>query len=167
MFKFLRYILASKQSSARGVGYVTPPVYEIDPPKEYLQFFTTLSQYFPANSILFLEDGAFPSKFEAFLKSNSIACDIVLAPGTIWPKPRAYHLPIQPKLMLELAQWGAKLAEPELCSHLRIHDGKKLLLHWYDFPHDPMYVSAELGEQAVASLARQLGTAYRLEKNGL
>jgi len=50
---------------------------------------------------------------------------------------------------------------PEIAGHVHVHDGRKLLLQWFDFPCEPFLISKDVSEERVRDFCQELGTEYR------
>jgi hypothetical protein len=154
-------LLRMRSKSAAGLDYVQAPSWEIDAPSDWALFFRNIAKIMPEESVLFVEGTNICAEVEEFYKQQSLPCDLKLAAGTIWPKPRFYHIPVQQPIMEKIAELAQGHAWPEICDHLRIHDGNRLLLHWFDFPTDPLYIAGTVAERDIIALSDILNSTYK------
>ena len=165
MKKLIRIIkaigLRSTQTDTARLNYVEAPSWEIDAPSDCILFFRNIAKIMPEGSVLFIEGTNICEEAEKFYKQQNLHCDLRFVAGTIWPKPRFYHIPIRRTTVEKIAELAGTHAWPEICDHLRIHDGNRLLLHWFDFPHDPIIITGTIGEMEIRTFCEQLVTEYR------
>jgi hypothetical protein len=79
------------------------------------------------------------------------------APGTLYPKPDAYHLPLRDPNLADLRSIAERYAEPEVADHLAVYRGNELLLTAYDAGKDDVYVARSLSRETLETLQRALG----------
>jgi hypothetical protein len=120
-----------------------------------------LPRLVPERSVLVLESTATPKDLRDELLRRSIEPRLKIRPGTLLPTPSLFHLP----LTQETGDWLADIlearAEPEVCTHLYVYNGDKVLLAWWDAPDDPIVVSKAVAEGSIATLCASLGARYR------
>ena len=122
-----------------------------------------MTKLVPEGAILYLEDGTPPPDVKAFLETNSVPEVTHLAMGTIWPRPRIFHLPATQKNLTRLAELAEKCASPEVAIHLHVYQSNRVLLEWYDaFFDDPMYLSRDIPEDNVKEFCCELSLHYTI-----
>jgi hypothetical protein len=111
---------------------------------------------------LYFEGGSPDAEIEAFMSEETIPEQAHLALGTLWPRPRIFH--VLPKAIPRLAKIMEHHAEPELAVHFHVYRRGEMLLEWYDAFSQAMRVSGSVPEDQVQALAQALGTSYRREE---
>jgi len=136
------------------------PAWEINSTGDRAKFLRTLPMLLPGGSYLYLEGTTEPS-VERFLAARTVTNPERIAIGTIWPKPKRYHVPCTAELAEALAQVLDAQASPYLSTHVHACVVGKVLLEWHDaFETDPMRVSRDIDEAAVSAFAMALGKEY-------
>ncbi len=137
--------------------------WKIAPTKDLPSLLRALPSLVPENVILYLEDGTPPPDIKAFLNANSVPEVLHLVMGTIWPRPRVFHLPATLKNLSRLAELAEKCAAFEVAIHLHVYKHDKVLLEWYDaFFDDPMYLSREIPREKVHAFCSELSLQYEV-----
>ena len=116
---------------------------------------------FPIGYFVYFEDTT-ESSFAAWLKAHTLPAPLKIARGTIWPKTDYYHVPLEPSLLAEAANIVDRegIALPSI--HLCVHDGKQVLLEWYDaFCDDSICVASLIPRDRVEAFAHALGVSLR------
>jgi hypothetical protein len=80
--------------------------------------------------------------------------------GTIWPRPKSFHVSISDAVMNGLAKISERHAEPEVADHMVAYHQQGILLEWYDAGLDPIYVSKQIGEESLAAFCAKIGASY-------
>lgn len=84
-----------------------------------------------------------------------------LASSIIWPRPKAYHMPMTPENVAGLAELMKNLAEPEVGDHLHAYRDTTAYLIWYDAWFDsPLYLRKDVPEEALRRLCGDIGCEY-------
>jgi len=84
-----------------------------------------------------------------------------VASSIIWPRPKAYHMPMTPENVTGLAELMRNLADPEVGDHLHAYRGATAYLIWYDaWFGAPFYLRKDVPEQLVQRLCGDLGCEY-------
>jgi hypothetical protein len=84
-----------------------------------------------------------------------------VATSIIWPRPKAYHMPMTPENVAGLAELMENLAEPEVGDHVHAYRGTTAYLIWYDAWFDsPLYLRKDVPEAEVQRLCSDLGWEY-------
>ena len=151
--------VSSKEDSS-GLR-LAEPRWEVDGPADFPQLFQALRGWLPEGAILYFEGGSPDPQIEDFMVTHSIPECVHIALGTIWPKPRVFHVPATAETLSELAKIMGSHAEPELAIHFHAYRGDSVLLEWHDAFSDPMLLSGAFSEDQVKALADRFGTRYR------
>jgi hypothetical protein len=114
------------------------------------------------DAVLYFEDGRLDGEIESFMAANAVAGRAHIALGTLWPRPKVFHVPAKGNIR-RLAEIVERHAEPELAVHFHVYREGTLLVEWYDAFLDPMRVNRAVPEERVKALASALGTTYRRE----
>ena len=141
-----------------GISLGNSPSWMISTPSDISEFFRALSELVPPGSNLYLED-SYDKAVEDYLSERPAKNVCKVAVGTIWPRPKMFHIPITRDNLGGLA----KLAERySICVHIHAYNNGKVIVEWYDaFGKDPLYVSKEIPEEKVKEFCNQLRTTYR------
>ena len=125
------------------------------------QFLCALPSLLPAGSTLYLE-GTSPSAREviAFCETHAAERISKIALGTIWPKPKIFHLSMVPEVAQELAALTEHHAIPEICDHLHAYKDGRVLLQWHDAFDEKLLIAQDVAEEKVADFCRLLGAKY-------
>jgi hypothetical protein len=108
-----------------------------------------------------LEGGAYPRPVRAFLTSHSIDASPRPALGTYWPANPYFCIPIRSQVLQELAALTEALPSPEVCDHLHVFAGERVVLSGYDAFSDPFYVSGDVPEDALQRFCDDAGCRYQ------
>ena len=130
--------------------------------KSLPEFLRPLPTVLPEHSILYLE-GTSRSAREviAFLESHAASETSKVALGTIWPRPKFFHVPVTPEIMGELATLSARRVTPEVCIHVHAYIDGRVLLEWYDAFFQELWISRDITEDRVAVFSKRVGAQYR------
>jgi hypothetical protein len=129
-------------------------------PKDFPSFLLALVGLVPEGSIAYLEGGSPPKEIEQFLARRSVPEVSHVAMGTVWPRPRVFHVPATPENLLELAEIAHGCAEPEVAIHFHVYKDGQVLLQWFDAFSDPILVSDAIPQQRVADFCARLSLRY-------
>lgn len=129
--------------------------------KRFPDFLCALPLVLPDGSILYLE-GTSHSAHEvlAFLESHAASETSKVALGTIWPRPRFFHIPVTPAVMQELARLVEHHPTPEIAIHIHAYRRTRVLLEWHDAFFDPLGISRDIRADRVAEFCQRLGAKY-------
>lgn len=150
---------------ATGLKGIAGPEYILEKPRDYALFFSNLPTYFKSGAYLYLEDPSTRGRMGEILARYKESHPLRIAHDTIWPKTNGYHLPISELICAQLAEAQMNLAAPEVCAHLKVHDGAQLLVVWHDFPDNFLRVSTAVREEVVKRIAHDLQTSYKTNQD--
>ena len=136
--------------------------WEIGGPKTFSALFSALVGWLPEGSILYFEDGYPDAEIEEFMRQCSIPEQTHIAFGTIWPRPKAYHVPATNELLDTLIKIMEHHAEPELAVHFHVYRHDTVLIEWHDAFDGGMLLSGDFPEEHVKEFAQRLGTQYKM-----
>ncbi len=135
--------------------------WEIDGPETFAVLLTALQGWLPDDSVLYFEGGEPDKQLSEFLAAYSIQERAHIAMGTIWPRPKVFHVPASEEILMALAEIMEHHSEQELATHFHVYFDNKVLLEWYDAFSGCMQVSGLFSENQISSFANQLGRDYR------
>lgn len=151
---------AAPKSEWGGLRLDKPEVWEVSPTQDRARFLRALPTLFRRPCVLYLE-GTTEIGVEQLLTAHAIKDPEQIAIGTIWPRPKRFHVPCTAEFLQTLAQQLESEADPYLCTHLHAYAPGRVQLEWHDaFGSDPMRVSREIEEAAVSAFAQALQTGY-------
>jgi hypothetical protein len=139
----------------------TQPYWEVSGETDFLSLFEALPDFLPEDSVLYFEGGAPRGELLEFLEAQKVPERAHVAYGTIWPRPRVFHLPATRHTMKRLAEMMQSRGPWELAIHFHVYRGHCVLLQWHDAFAEPMLLSGELPEEKVKAFAERLGMSYK------
>jgi len=151
-------------------GYRNPPgirldfqnAWEVSAPKDISVFIRMLAEIMPPKAIVYLESTATPLHVTRILEVMECEPQVHVARGTIWPKPRCFHVPMIQKNLNTIADLLEKNAQPEVCDHFHVYAESKVLLEWHDaFYNYPFLVDRQISEEKLKCFCNSVGSSYR------
>jgi len=150
-----------------GLAMDHSAAWEVAAPSDHPAFFEQLAALMPQGSILYLEGTSFCQEVLAFLSETSVEPAVRIAAGTLWPKPRVFHVPATAENLKAVSDFLERHAQPEVCDHLHVYADGKVLLEWYDaLMKDPLFVSKAIPEQDLRSFCEAQGLSYKDSDRG-
>jgi len=137
------------------------PYWEVDGPRTFTELFRALEGWLPEGAVLYFEGGSPDPAISAFMSENAVQEQAHIAMGTIWPRPKVFHVPSTPIVLNKLAAMMENHAEHELAVHFHVYRGRTVLLEWHDVFLQPMLISGEIPEERIRLLANRFGTQYK------
>jgi hypothetical protein len=148
---------AVSQEETDGIRLdTTRPFWEVSGETDYPSLLTALPDLLPEECVLYFEDGSPDGEMADFLKTHSVPERAHVAYGTIWPRPKMFHVPATLETMSRLSELSRSCAAPELATHFHVYRDQSVLLEWHDAFFQPMLVSGDLPEQKVRAFAERL-----------
>ena len=156
--RLLGYVPAGERE-----GLCLPPGrhWDVDPPKEFHRFFRAVVNLLPEDAVLYIEGSHLTGEVSSCLETRKPASTTKVRIGTIWPRPRTFHMCATPENLSGLAELAEAQAPTEIGEHIHAYTGNTMVLQWYDAPSDPICVSSLVPEEVVQQFAAALGTEYR------
>jgi hypothetical protein len=139
----------------------TQGYWELQGPKTFSELLRSLDGWLPEGAILYFEGGSPSREIEQFMAAHAIPERAHLAMGTIWPRPKVFHVPATPATLKELADLMERQAEPQPAIHFHVYRSDSVLLQWYDAFFDPMQIRSTVAEENIRALADRFGTEYK------
>lgn len=130
------------------------------------RFFASLSTILPASACMVFEGTSIDRDLRDHLESVAVPARRRIRAGTIWPKPRVFHVPVSRDVLERIAEFAGGLAEPELCDHFHAYDDDRGLLQWYDAFDLPLFVDSSIGEPQLREMCEALGASYERWRAG-
>ena len=143
----------------RGERYVKDG-WEVGGIRKASAFFEALVEFLPLSTYLRFEGTSVAPDVRALLEANAVAPAMNITRGTLWPKPKVFHVLANERLLRTLATLALHLAEPEICDHFHAYQDGQLVLQWYDAFSDPLLVDETIAEAAVQHFCSKLGVRY-------
>jgi hypothetical protein len=120
-----------------------------------------LADALPPGLTLYVEGTSIAPIVATYFEDRPAQQPLRLRRGIIWPRPKAYHMPMTPENVAGLAGLMENLAEPQVCDHLHAYMRMKAYLIWYDAWFDsPLYLRKDVPEEAVRRLCEYVGCEY-------
>jgi len=120
-----------------------------------------IASVLPPGLTLYLEGTSIAPSVEAYLADRPAADPMSVRRGTIWPRPKAYQMPMTTENVAGLAELMKGLAEPEVADHLHAYRDAVAYLIWFDAWSDsPFYLHKDVPEDAVRRLCDTYGCEY-------
>ena len=167
MSLFRRLIGATPKEELKGIRLdVNQPFWELDGETDFPSLLRALIGFLPDGCTLYFEGGSSEGELLQFMKSRQIGERVHVAVGTVWPRPKYYHIPATTENLSELARIAEHHAEPELAIHFHIYREENIILEWHDAFTQPMLLAGTLEEEKVKTLAKALNMEVTKWKNG-
>jgi len=138
--------------------WVDPPCWEVSPP-DLTSFICELSELVPAGSVLRLE-GVNSADVEQYLKARPGPIESETNQGFLKMRSKVFFMPITRENLRGLGELTEVHAEPEVCDHLQVYAGEKIILSWHDLPSDPVYIASAIDEATLIKWCEALGCEY-------
>jgi hypothetical protein len=150
----------------KGISLEENSWWEVSCAKDSSSFFLALIDLVPYGSILFFEGTSISKDIQLFLEARKPKRITKVALGTIWPRPKCFHMTIIRENLEGISQLVDKHVGPEIADNLHIYKDKKIILQWYDafFASDPFYISKEIPEEKVKDFCSKLNISYKIGK---
>lgn len=157
-----KFFKAAPKEEMEGVSLDTEqPYWEISGPRTFAELFHALQGWLPEGAILYFEGGSPDAEINEFMADNSIPEQTHIAMGTIWPRPKVFHVPATEAILTKLAKIMEHHAEPELADHFHVYYAKAVLFEWDDAFLEPMLISGRISEEQVKIFADKIGKKYK------
>ena len=104
------------------------PYWELDWPKTFEGMLNALKGWLPEDAVLYFEGGSTDAEIDDFMATYSVPEVAHVAMGTIWPRPKVFHVPATEAILTELARIMEHHAEPELADHFHVYRNDFVLL---------------------------------------
>ena len=165
---FLAKIFRAVSREEMGGIHLDPkhPFWEVSGETDFPSLLTALADLLPEGCILYFEDGSPSGELLDFLRAHEVPERAHVAYGTIWPKPRVFHVPVVPETLQRLAELTRSCAAPELAIHFHVYLNQTVLLEWHDAFGQPMLLSGEFPEERVRTFAERLHMSYQRVEPG-
>ena len=139
----------------------TRSYWEVDGIRTFVEVFNALRGWLPEGAVLYFEGGSPDPEIEDFLSTYSIPEQAHVAMGTIWPRPRVFHVPATEMILTELGLIMENHAEPELAVHFHVYRNNLVLLEWYDAFAQPILISGTIGEAQIKVFVDKAGGKFK------
>ena len=137
---------------------IEPPCWEMSAP-DLTQFIAGLGDFGSSEYVLCLE-GVISAEVETYLRTRPSLIENRTDEGFLKMRSKMFFMPITSESAQGLARLSERHAEPEVCDHLRLYEGNRLILSWHDVPFDPVYFSSEVAEERLRRFSASLGCRY-------
>ena len=153
---------AVPKEEMRGIRLdTTQPYWEVDGPKTFEETFNALEGWVSEDAVLYFEGGSPDTEIDDFIAKHSVPEVSHVAMGTIWPRPKVFHVPATATALTELAKIMGHHAEPELAVHFHVYRNDTVLLEWHDAFSQPMLMSGAIPQETVKVFADKIGKGFR------
>lgn len=145
-----------------GIRLSTAASYwEVDGPKTFEEMFNALRGWVPQDAVLYFEGGSTDAEIDNFMAKHSVPEVSHVALGTIWPRPKVFHVPATVSILTELARIMKHHAEHELAVHFHVYRNDSVLIEWHDSFSQAMLISGDIAEEKVKIFADKIGKSFR------
>ena len=138
----------------------TLPYWEVYGLRTFTELFHVLRGWLPEGSVIYLEGGLPDTEINDFIATYSIPEQTHVAMGTIWPRPKVFHVPATEAILTELAGIMDHHAEHELANHFHVYCANTVLLEWHDAFYQPMLISGSIPEEQIKLFADKVGKKH-------
>ncbi len=150
----------SEDENVQGAFLNTTKLHwEVEGPKTFVDLFKSLQGWVEKGDVLYFEGGTPDTIISNFMEKYSIPAKLNVGLGTIFPKPKIYHVPAKPDFIKILIDMMENHAEPELAVHFHIYRDDKIILEWHDAFSQPMLLGNIL-ESQVKNLCLRFKKTY-------
>lgn len=153
---------SKNRDEAELPAFVDAPCWRVSPPDDFPEFLRQLPRLVPPRCIL-RATGTPVREVEAYLLARLSAVENRLSTGLLRLGEKDFYMPATEANLRGLADVAENFAEPEVCDHLLVYRDKRVILHWYDLPSDPLYLSTTIDEKRLRAVCQTLGCQYELE----
>ena len=129
--------------------------------RDHRSVFLHLGAMVPDGSILYLEapcDSSCEPQYLQIEVPENIRSKVRI--GTIYPKPRFFHVPAVGATFELLTDLSKTRCGPEVCVHFVVYKSGEVLVSAYDAFSDPIFCSARISESAVRNFSAAVGGTY-------
>ena len=122
-----------------------------------------IDEVMPGDAVLCFEGTTVAPDVASFLGSREAPHPSPIAPNTLWPQPRFFHLPLTGTNLSDLRALSEHYAEPEIADHLVVYRDREVLMWAHDAGSDYVWISRQLPDGMVDAFREILGDALRAE----
>jgi hypothetical protein len=115
-----------------------------------------IDEAMPDDAVLYVEGTTFAPAVADLLGDREVTEKPLVERGTIWPKPRVFHLPLTGTNLAELRSLAEEHAAPEVAGHLVVYRGSEVLLEAYDAGGNHVLLSRTLPPETVKAFRAAL-----------
>jgi hypothetical protein len=117
-----------------------------------------LADVLPSGVTLYIEGTSISPIVAAYFSDRPADKPVPIRKSVIWPRPKAYHMPMTAENVAGLAQLMESLAAPEVADHVHAYKGTTAYLIWYDAWFDsPLYLRKDIPEEKIRWLCDAIG----------
>jgi hypothetical protein len=143
------------------------PFWEVSGETDFPSLLRALVHFLPGGCIVYFEGGSPNKALNSFFAEHAVPEQAHVAFGTIWPRPKVFHVPATPQTLLTLADLSESCAYPELAIHFHVYRNESILLEWHDAFTQPMLLSGKIPKDKLKSFAETLSMKYSKWKNSV
>ena len=133
---------------------------------DFPAFLKSLENLFPMDSVVYLEGTSIAKDVQEFLKERAPEKTARVELGTIWPRPKTFHMLLTAENITGLAALGEKHVLPEMCDHLHVYKDNAVLLEAHDVLDQCISLYGALPEERIKALCGQLESEYKKGDGG-
>jgi hypothetical protein len=123
-------------------------------------FFSGLTGLLPLPVRFCFEGAGISSDIEALFAASAVSPILQIPRGTIWPKPKQFHVLATEQFVRELADLTAKHVQPEICDHFHAYNDNHGLMQWYDAFDLPLLVHESVTEANLQPFCNELKAKF-------
>ncbi|MEW6360389.1 MAG: hypothetical protein AB1696_28930 [Planctomycetota bacterium] len=126
-------------------------------------FVRALPRLLPEGGVFYMEGpaGQTPPEVREFLEAHDVPDEVKLVRAILWPRPDIFHVPIDEKIMSELADLLSHYETPAGTLQLQAYRDKQALLWAVSAFYDqPVIISKKVAEDNVRAFCSALGCSY-------
>lgn len=155
--RILNYVPKSERA---GLELDLRDAWQLEPVSDASVFLRALPTLRLSSAVLYLE-GTTHDAVANCLEECTVKPTVRIAPGTIWPRPDIYHVPMSRDILERLARIVDDKGVAFLAFHVHVYANGEVVLQWHDaFEKMPLYVSSRIDEDRIKELAGRLGVGY-------
>ncbi len=150
-----------KHGVPAGLSLAWQSVWRLSPPNDHAKLIDSLPIIITRNAIGYFEHTHFDPAARSLFERYEIEPSREIETGTIWPRPKCFHLPLTRNSLLGLKRLFQSTSAQAICAHFHVYDQEGMLLEWFDaFAKSPLYLSVRVPEDSVAGFCHELSITY-------
>jgi hypothetical protein len=129
-------------------------------------FFRILPKLFPDANLFIAQGSRIADDVAAFYRRHAPVVPTRPAELSRFTLTRRYFCACSPEFFLELARLAAKKPREQLLHHLYLYRDGRQLIEWHDAFANALFLSADLPETIISTLATKFDVRYRRSRSG-
>jgi hypothetical protein len=108
-----------------------------------------IDEAMPGGAVLYVEGTSIAPAIADWFRQHELDEKPAIAPNTLWPRPRTFHLPLTGGNLAKLRSLAEEYAEPEVAEHLVVYRDGEVLLWAPDAGNEHVMLRRSLPQDAI------------------